>query len=170
MQCKCNTARNTRCRNKTRKYLPCCWMHRRHAMRDYGYSQDLYIKKSNIDGAGQGLFTRKRIKNGAKIGTYTGLRVGFSGHIKNTKYLAECGRPGKKFLVDSQNKDLWVSSSIRYANTASGRRYNNAVLIRDDVRITKGGKTRRGCSVKAIRNIPANGEIYLFYGDKYDYS
>ena len=66
-RCTANTKRGTRCKNRTcRDDL--CWQHLKK-------EKHLRIKKSQIPGAGLGLWTTRKFKPSERIGKYTGEKM-----------------------------------------------------------------------------------------------
>lgn len=165
-QCKC-IARTTgrQCRNKTCKFIPCCWMHTDAGRADQNRVLDaqlvkgLYIKKSTIPGAGCGLFTRHRIRKGSLIGLYTGKPQRLA--LPGAHYAIQCA--GGKTIFDAQAQNAVENSALRYANRGTRLHPNNAKIGAERA----GQSGQRGCRIVTKRPIPANGEILLAYGSSY---
>jgi SET domain-containing protein len=120
----------------------------------------MVIKPSEV-GAGRGLFTLKAIKKGATIVTYTGERMTQDEYDKHPSGYG-VAIPGG-MVIDGRSTQ---SSLGRYANEcrAANRRAgqcscNNAELVYDE----KPFKLR----IQAMKNIPANSEIFVAYGARY---
>jgi hypothetical protein len=174
MQCKCKTQSGRRCRNKTVKFLPCCWVHADDApVVDHDLVDGLYVANSNVSRAGRGLFTEYRIRTGDRVGFYEGRRVS---HDARGSYVMSCGRGRARVTIDAQDKHLVESSALRYANTwtnrssvkASFTRRTGRRKLRNNLRITRGGGSRQGCAVFATTNIPAGSELLLSYGRSFN--
>ena len=65
VRCSATTKKGDRCKRRTCKYSDMCHDHTR-------INKQLQVKKSAIEGSGQGLFTTKKIKVGEKIADYGG--------------------------------------------------------------------------------------------------
>ena len=65
--CNARTKAGGTCSRKTCKYANRCWQHTKQA------SHGFILKKSKIEGAGQGLFASKRIPPNTKIADYGGV-------------------------------------------------------------------------------------------------
>lgn len=121
----------------------------------------LIIKKSQIPGAGKGLFTTKDIKKGSKIIEYRGEIIDWKEYCKRTKedkdgYMAYVNR---KKCIDAYNTPQYKA---RYANDAEGiiRKKglkNNAEYQIIDDRVY----------IVATRDIKAGEEIFVSYSKSY---
>lgn len=121
----------------------------------------LLVKKSQLPGAGMGLFTTKDIKKGCKIIEYRGEIIDWKEYCKRVKedkdgYLAYISR---KKCIDAYNTPQYKA---RYANDAEGliknkKFKNNAEyqIINDKVYIV------------ATRDIRAGEEIFVSYSKEY---
>lgn len=121
----------------------------------------LIVKKSQLPGAGKGLFTTKDIKKDSKIIEYRGEIIDWKEYCKRVKedkdgYLAYISR---KKSIDAYNTPQYKA---RYANDAEGlikikRLKNNAEyqIIDDKVYIV------------ATRDIKAGEEIFVSYSKEY---
>lgn len=164
-RCKCRSkSTGARCKNKTCKFLPCCWAHTRNnaavnVVADTRLISGLYVARSTIPGAGCGLFTRAKITKGTNIGLYSGPKVAPG---RRAAYDMQCfqGRSS----VDASGKDTKFTSALRYANSGAGTNLSANVRIGKMVQL-EGNNI--GCNIKARRNIPANAEIIVPYGSGY---
>lgn len=121
----------------------------------------LLVKKSQLPGAGMGLFTTKDIKKGRKIIEYRGEIIDWKEYSKRVKedkdgYLVYISR---KKCIDAYNTPQYKA---RYANDAEGlikskKFKNNAEyqIINDKVYIV------------ATRDIRAGEEIFVRYSKEY---
>lgn len=121
----------------------------------------LIVEKSQLPGAGKGLFTTKFIKKGSKIIEYRGEIIDWKEYCKRVKedkdgYLVYINR---KKCIDAYNTPQYKA---RYANDAEGlirdkRFKNNAEyqIIDDKVYIV------------ATKDIQANEEIFVSYSKEY---
>ena len=119
----------------------------------------LYIRQSNIPGAGKGLFTSEAIKKGERI-------VEYKGRIRTWKEVSDAGVfNGYVFYINRNHvidAKTYVQSLARYANDAHGLTRikgvtNNAEYQKDDKKVY----------IHATRNIPAGAEIFVGYGKDY---
>lgn len=121
----------------------------------------LYIKKSNIPGAGKGLFTDTPIKKGKRILEYTGEIITYKEYGERVKQ----DRYGYLFYISkSRCIDAYncPESLGRYSNDAKGITgvpglSNNAKY---EIRGNK-------CYIISFRSIPADAEILTGYGAEY---
>jgi uncharacterized protein len=121
--------------------------------------KQLYVKKSTIPNSGKGLFTRKAISKGTRIVEYKGVISSWK-DVKD-----EDGKNGYIFFVNRKhviNALPTLKALARYANDANG-------LTR--VKGTKNNAEYETEGIKAYilckRDIPANSEIFVDYGDDY---
>ena len=119
----------------------------------------LIIKKSDLPGAGKGLFTLRPIKKGERIVEYKG-RLCLWREVKHedatNHYLM---RVSRTHAIDARRT---LSALGRYANDAMGISRvpglrNNAEYISDGNR----------CFIEATRSIPAGAEILVGYGREF---
>ena len=117
----------------------------------------LLIKKSQLPGAGKGLFTTRAIRKDAKIIEYRGEIIGYNEYRRRTR------REEDQYLFYLR-RDLCIDAlhtpqyKARYANDAAGitrvkgLRNNSDYMIFDDK-----------CFIVAARNIRAGEEIFVNY-------
>jgi SET domain-containing protein len=117
------------------------------------------IKKSNLPGAGKGLFARNFIPKRTLITEYKG-RIRTWAEVKQDKasnvYLYYVNR---NHVIDARN---YKKSKARYANDARGLQrikgfFNNAVYIEKDGRVF----------IESARDIAPGEEILVSYGKEY---
>ena len=121
--------------------------------------KQLYTKKSTLPDAGKGLFTRKAIPKGTRIVEYKGKRSKWK-DVKD-----EDGKNGYIFYINRNNviNALPVKTALaRYANDARGLvritgLVNNAEYVVDGLK----------AFIESKRDIPANSEIFVDYGNDY---
>lgn len=121
----------------------------------------LIIKRSSIPGSGMGVYTKRRIEKGSLVVEYKG-RVTTWGKVKHDSandYLYAMGGGNKSRVIDAKRTK---KAFARYANDARGIKkikgvVNNCVYIHD-------GKK---AFIKAVKIIPAGGEILVRYGKEY---
>lgn len=178
MRCKCiSKTTGKRCKNKTCKYLPTCWIHARQRcspITDDKLIENLFIKKSNIKHAGMGLFTRSYIRKGTVVGLYCGKIVSST---SRGPYVMNCNM--HNISIDAEDKHLLQSTALRYANSwrssstlrrrlvnHQGRQvtrlYNNIKIISRPNRVRP-----LCCTIKSTRNIQPGEELLLSYGRSY---
>jgi len=119
----------------------------------------LEIKKSNLEGAGNGLFTTKAIPKGTIILEYTGTVTSWKAVNDEDCTNGYLFYVTRNHVIDA-SKHLHVLG--RYVNDAKGlsriKGYrNNARYIKEKGKIY----------LEAIYNIPAGSEIMAHYGDEY---
>lgn len=121
--------------------------------------QQLYVRKSQLKGAGQGLFTSKPIAKGAKIVEYKGKITTWK-EVNDRK-----GLNGYIYYVNRNHViDAWSykKALARYANDARGA--IRTVGIRNNSKYdTEGLKVY----IFALQHIPAGSEILVGYGKEY---
>ncbi|MHB8260837.1 MAG: SET domain-containing protein [Bacteroidia bacterium] len=121
----------------------------------------LIIKKSQIPGAGKGLFTTKPLKKETKVIQYRGEEIGWAEYQKRVKrdedgYLFYFN---KKRCVDAFHTPQYKA---RYANDANGFTRVKGIKNNTEYEIV-GDK----CFVVATRDINAGEEIYTDYTKDY---
>ena len=121
--------------------------------------KQLVIKRSQIPGAGKGLYTKKLIPKGTKIVEYKGKvtswkeadhRDGANGYIYYVK---------RHHVLDAFPRTKAIA---RYANDARGFNKikgmtNNSEYIEEGLRVF----------IYSLKEIPAGGEILVGYGKEY---
>ena len=151
-RCTGKTKAGERCRNRTCRGKK-CWQH---AIKEDG----LRVKKSEIPGAGMGLFTAKRFKAGEKIGNYTGEKLSrtqvhkrYPGNV-TAPYVLCNGTGPQAPCVDGRKSN---SSLTRFINDSRGtNKKNNAKFFKNGFGMKVMGKP-----------IPKGKEIYASYGYSY---
>jgi SET domain-containing protein len=121
--------------------------------------KQLFVRKSTLKGAGQGLFTSQPIAKGAKIVEYKGKITTWK-EVNDRK-----GLNGYIYYVNRNHViDAWghKKALARYANDAKGP--IRTVGIRNNSEYdTEGLKVY----IFALRHIPAGTEILVGYGKEY---
>jgi len=122
--------------------------------------KQLYVKKSNLPGAGKGLFTKKLIPKGTRIVEYIGEKLEW----KEVEKMAEDRNGYVFFFTNKYVIDAWnfKNALARYANDAKGLARveglkNNAEYVTE----------KKRCFIEATRDIPAFSEIFVGYGAEY---
>ncbi len=121
--------------------------------------KQLFVKKSTLPGAGNGLYTKKFIPKGSRI-------VEYKGRIKTWKDVSADEKENlyiyyvkRHHVIDA----LPVKSALaRYANDAKGLKKvkgltNNAVYVEDGLKVF----------IESTKDIPAGSEIFVSYGKEY---
>jgi uncharacterized protein len=119
----------------------------------------LYVKRSGIPNAGQGLFTKKFIPKGTRIVEYKGRRTTWA-EVKH-----EDGKNGYIFYITRNNVIdglPWKSALARYANDARGLVRIKGVTNNCDY-IVDGAKAY----IESKKDIPAGSELFVDYGKDY---
>lgn len=119
----------------------------------------LVVKKSQIPGAGKGLFTKKAIAKGERIVEYKGKRSTWKevDHRDGSNmYIYYVNR---NFVIDART---YPKSLGRYVNDAKGLTVikgltNNCEYVPDGTKVY----------VTALKNIPAGAELFVSYGKEY---
>jgi hypothetical protein len=161
MQCKCLTKAGVRCRRRTCKHLECCAAHAQSGTRiiDHRILDSLYVAKSNIKGAGLGLFTRARLPAKTRLGYYDGPVAAAGSH-----YALNCGGQ----TLDPTDPDHVRSSALRYANT-----WRRGTVLRRAVkhRVAHSNNVRMAtrphdgmCAFYTTRAVAAGTELLVSYG------
>ena len=120
--------------------------------------KELIVKKSDIPGAGKGLFTKTFIPKGTRI-------VEYKGRITTWKEAQQnADNPYIFHINNSRVIDAltYKKALARYANDATGTNNmngikNNAEYVNENNRIY----------IEALRDIPAGAEILVGYGKEY---
>jgi hypothetical protein len=121
--------------------------------------KQLYLKKSDLPGAGKGLFTKVDIPKGTVIVEYKG-RVTTWDAIKH-----EDGKNGYLYYVNSKcviNAKPLVNTFGRFANDAAGR-----VRVKSLRNNSEYVEKNKRCYIKSTRKIHASQEIFVSYGREY---
>jgi len=120
----------------------------------------LTVKKSNLPGAGMGLFTTVPIKKGTTIIEYKGKIMTWKEFCKKPEE-----RNGYVFYVYSTHViDAWGNKKAlaRYANDAKGIARVPGLSNNCEYHVYQ-----RRCFIKAMKDIPAGAEILVDYGKEY---
>lgn len=160
-QCRSDTKRGDQCLRRTCKLANLCWQHLK---ADY----NLMVKKSEITGAGMGLYTTVPINvpmsqraRGKKIVQYSSPNA----------YMASRSRAQINDLYGTELAPyVWCKNS----NECYDAKSTQSTVARYANSCDKPG-ARRPCNARisnsgwivATRNIPAGGEIFVKYGPEY---
>ena len=121
--------------------------------------KQLYVKKSTIPNAGNGLYTKKAIPKGTIIVEYKGRRSTWA-EVKD-----EDGKNGYIFYINRNNVIdglPYKSALARYANDARGLVKIKGLVNNADY-IVKGTQA----FIESKKDIPAGSEIFVDYGKDY---
>lgn len=161
-QCNSQTRGGNRCSRRTCKYGIDCWQHTK-------FNKGLEVKRSEIPGAGAGLFATRDFEDGDLIGHYTG----------EVKTRAQSERDDTGFAVardDGMHVDAnnTQTEPTRFANDCEGGDFpcdNNAEFLDEGDWVPDGAGGERWqtnrLDVRATADIEAGDEIYLNYGQEY---
>ena len=119
------------------------------------------VKKSKLPDAGKGLFTTTRIKKGELIVEYTGEKLTWKEaeeRYKDSENMAYVFHISPKNCIDAMP---CPDALARYANDA------NATLTKKVKNNSEYQIIKRKAFIVATKNIPANSEILVDYGDDY---
>jgi uncharacterized protein len=122
--------------------------------------KQLYVKKSNLPGAGKGLFTKVLIPKGTRIIEYKGEKLTW----KEVEKMSE-DRNGYVFFFNNQHViDAWnyKDALARYANDAKGIARVEGLKNNSEYVTVK-----KKCFIEATRDIPKGSEIFVGYGGEY---
>lgn len=121
--------------------------------------EQLTVKKSQLPNAGKGLYTKKVIPKGTRI-------VEYKGNVTTWKEVNhDEGSNGYIFFVNRNHvidARHTMDELARYANDAKGLQRIKGV--NNNSEYEKEGKV---VYIKAIKDIPAGGEILVGYGKEY---
>jgi SET domain-containing protein len=120
--------------------------------------KQLVVKKSQIPGAGKGLYTKVFIPKGTRI-------VEYKGRITKWKELKDAWENGYIYSVNRNHvidAKRTLKALARYANDARGITRvkgltNNCTYINDHLK----------AYIESVKNIPAGSEILVDYGKEY---
>lgn len=110
----------------------------------------LTVKDSTIAGAGKGLFAKRRLKKGTRLGEYIGERLTYAqAHGRDESYFIHTSEDGKSgFVIDGKRMD----NPMRWPNHSWN---NNAQAeIQEDGRII----------FRTKKPVGAGKEIFINYG------
>lgn len=118
----------------------------------------LFVKESNIPGAGKGLFTKVDIPKGTRIAEYKGRRTTWN-DVKNDSTNYYIYTINRNNVIDAQRT---LSALARYANDAKGFTRvkgitNNCVYVNEGNR----------AFIESVKNIAAGGELFVDYTQDY---
>jgi len=120
--------------------------------------KQLVVKKSQLPGAGKGLYTKKFIPKGTRIVEYKGRITTW----KEMKYAHDNGyiyTINNSHVIDAKPTPKYLA---RYANDAKGLIKvkgitNNCVYVNDGTK----------AYIESVKDIPAGAEILVSYGKDY---
>ena len=120
--------------------------------------KQLVVKKSEIPGAGRGLFTKVLIPKGTRI-------VEYKGRITTWKE-AQLNSDNPYIFYVNNNRVIdaltYKKAFARYANDATGTNKNKSVKNNAEY-VNEGNRIY----IEALRDIPAGAEILVGYGKEY---
>jgi uncharacterized protein len=120
--------------------------------------KQLYVKRSTIPDAGNGLFTKKFIPKGTRIVEYKGRKTVWK-EVKNQDHNGYIYSINRNHVIDALKT---TSALARYANDAKGLVRikginNNSEYVNENYR----------AYIEATKDIPAGSEILVGYGKEY---
>ncbi len=123
--------------------------------------KQLEIRKSNLAGAGKGLFTKKAISKGTRIVEYKGKVTTWKEAKASEDFNGYIYYINRNHVIDAK-PGRYSKAFARYANDARGISRidglsNNATYVIDNGKVY----------IEAIKNIPAGSEIFVSYGKEY---
>ena len=153
-QCAYMKETGSRCKNRTCIGVPFCWQHNR---RLYG----VQVRSSNH---GKGLFTTRFFPSGSWITPYKGEIL--SAQCLHSRYPGDITAPysvrvnAQTFIDSACYRGIGSMANAKFGRNrfSRPRNFHNSEL----------SKRRNGeIWLKAIRDIPADHEIYVYYGTDY---
>lgn len=128
-------------------------------------SNMLYVKKSNIPGAGKGLFVARDFKKGEIITEYEGEKLTWKQCEERNQLKADNERGAYYFYINRNHcvdaeYTLWALG--RYANDAAGMGRVEGLRNNAKYEIIKGKPY-----IVATRNIKKGAEVFVGYGKAY---
>ena len=124
------------------------------------YKTKVATDTSEIDNAGLGLFTMKKITEGATIMIYKGYRVRRNKVYRNKEKIDEysMGNADGKYVYCALNPNTGVMKSVAgYINDP----------LDDSLCNVKAVWRGKVCSIVAVRDIDEGEELYMAYGEDY---
>lgn len=126
----------------------------------------LFIKKSNIKNAGNGVFTLQNIKKGEEIGIYDGTRK--KAHKTQTDFGDYSFSLSNVYYIDSSS---FPRSIIAMVNDAThDKKYKNNcefILEKYDKKGKKLKECKRNIVLYSTKEIKRGEELFASYGDDY---
>jgi hypothetical protein len=122
------------------------------------FEQHLVVKKSQIPGAGNGLYTKVFIPKGSRVVEYKGRKTVWK-EVKDQSDNGYIYTINRNHVIDAKRT---LSALARYANDAAGITRvkglkNNCTYVNDGYR----------AFIEALVDIPAGSEILVEYGKDY---
>lgn len=121
--------------------------------------KQLHTKRSQISGAGKGLFTKQFIAKGTRIIEYRGKITTWKNIIAGKTFNGYVFYINRNYVIDAMT---YKKALARYANDASG--LNRVKGVVNNTQYVPEGKR---VYIDAIKDIPAGSEIFVSYGKEY---
>lgn len=121
--------------------------------------KQLLIKKSQIPGAGKGLFTKKFIPKGTRIIEYKGKVTTWKQVLSGDKFNGYVYYFNRNHVIDGMGR---IKALGRYANDARGMTKIKGIV--NNTRYVEDGKK---VFMEAVKDIPEKTEILVSYGVDY---
>ena len=123
------------------------------------FEKHLYIKKSNISGAGKGLFTRQFIAKGTVIVEYRGRITTWKDVLNGKVFNGYVYYLNRHHVIDAMS---YKKALARFANDANG--LNKIENLRNNSKfIIQQNKVY----IQVVKDICAGAEILVSYGKEY---
>ena len=159
-RCEAHNVNLKRCGKRTVIGLPYCWIH---LLKLY----NLRIKESNIPKLGMGLFAmNKKADNNAIIFKKGDTIIEYKGELIDEKELNKRYGDNTAPYGIQVKKDVYIDAACERGagSLANHSKRNNA-----EFRILRKGRVNIGVKLVAVKNIKNNKEIFVDYGDEYEF-
>lgn len=126
----------------------------------------VYLKKSNIKNAGNGLFSNKHFIKGEIITFYSGKVINIKDYEVNSDYALNVGNKiilGNKLFNNSDNAAQFINDIGSIYNIKSIKRYIETINSTNSYLVEHDNNFLAVC----IKNIQPGDEIYFHYGINY---
>lgn len=156
-QCSYIKSDGNRCRNRVCFGHPVCWVHTR---RMYG----VRVKASTVEHGGRGLFTERNVERLQWICPYIGELI--DDDCLDARYPGDRTAPYAVLTNDDEYTDSACARGVgAMANGLFGADGHSLAYRRHNAIIDE--RVGYGLWVRALRNIPPGGEIFVYYGREY---
>jgi SET domain-containing protein len=122
--------------------------------------KDLILKKSNITGAGKGVFAARDFKKGECLGVYLGKKLSEKkyNNTKDTSYVWELSDKNGNYYIDAKN--VTRNNKLRYINGAMNASQTKKVNV-------ESYQYKGMIRYRTIKSVKQGAEFIIDYGDEY---